>query len=130
MSARRAPKQVSGPALVIDGDGLKIGEHEIRLFGIDAPEMRGGPQGLKSRTAMEDLIAGQPVACDVLNPDRYKRLIAICTAQGRDLGEAMLEIGWAITYRRFLAARPVQDRYLAAERQAREAGRGLWAEDQ
>ena len=124
------PQQVSGPALVIDGDGFKIGEHEIRLFGIDAPEMRGGPQGLKSRTAMDDLIAGQPVVCEVLNPDRYKRLIAICTAQGRDLGEAMLEIGWAITYRRFLDGSPVEETYLEAERQAREAGRGLWAEGQ
>jgi endonuclease YncB( thermonuclease family) len=124
------PKQVSGPALVIDGDGFKIGEHEIRLFGIDAPEMRGGAEGRRARGELEDLIAGEPVACEPLNFDRYRRVIAICTAQGRDLGEAMLEMGWAVTYRRFLDGSPVEERYLGAERQARQAGRGLWAEDQ
>ena len=47
------PQEVSGPALVIDGDGFKIGESEVRLFGIDAPEMRGGDAGRRSRTALE-----------------------------------------------------------------------------
>ncbi len=29
---------ISGPARVIDGDGLEINGESIRLFGIDAPE--------------------------------------------------------------------------------------------
>jgi len=70
------------------------------------------------------------VTCDVLNLDRYKRLIAICTVDSRDVGEAMLKMGWAVTYRRFLDGSPVEDRYLEAERQARQARRGLWAEGQ
>jgi endonuclease YncB( thermonuclease family) len=37
--AAEMPQQVSGPALAVDGDGFKIGESEVRLFGIDAPEM-------------------------------------------------------------------------------------------
>jgi endonuclease YncB( thermonuclease family) len=70
--AAELPKQVSGPALVIDGDGLKIGAGEIRLFGIDAPEMRGGAEGRRLRTALEKLVADKPVRCEVLDRDRYK----------------------------------------------------------
>ena len=65
--AAELPQHLSGPVLVIDGDGLKIGEAEIRLFGIDAQEMRGGAAGLRSRTALEKLVADKPVACEVLN---------------------------------------------------------------
>jgi endonuclease YncB( thermonuclease family) len=128
--AAELPKQVSGPALVIDGDGLKIGEGEIRLFGIDAPEMRGGAEGHRSRTALEKLIADKPVSCEVLDLDCYKRLIATCTVAGHDLGEAMLAIGQAVTYRKFLAGTPVEDRYMAAERSAQAGRLGVWAEDQ
>ena len=35
--ASEVPKVVTGQALVVDGDGLRIGEWEIRLLGIDAP---------------------------------------------------------------------------------------------
>ena len=128
--AAELPKEVAGPALVIDGDGLKIRESEVRLFGIDAPEMRGGADGRRSRTALEKLMADRPVSCEVLNLDRYKRLIAICTVDGQDLGEAMLAIGQAVTYRKFLAGSPVEDRYLAAERAAQAGHLGVWAEDQ
>ena len=108
--ATELPKQVSGPALVIDGDGLKIGDAEIRLFGIDAPEMRGGPAGLRSRTAMDKLVADKPVKCEALNFDRFGRVIAICTVEGRDIGEAMLEMGQAVTYRKYLAGSPAENR--------------------
>jgi hypothetical protein len=47
--AAELSKQVFGPALEIYGDGFEIGENEIRLLGIDTPEMRAGPQARKSR---------------------------------------------------------------------------------
>jgi hypothetical protein len=40
-----------------------------------------------------EAVAVRPVTCEVLNLDRYKRLIAICAVDGHDLGEAMLAIG-------------------------------------
>ncbi len=126
--AAEVPQRFAGPALVVDGDGLKIGEAEIRLFAIDAPEMRGGPEGRRSRAALEDLIGDRLVECDGLNFDRYGRVVAICRVEGRDLGEAMLEIGQAVTWRSFLDGSPVEARYLDAERKARAAKLGLWAE--
>jgi endonuclease YncB( thermonuclease family) len=92
--------------------------------------MRGGAEGRRSRTALEKLIADKPVSCEVLDLDRYKRLIATCTVAGHDLGEAMLAIGQAVTYRKFLAGTPVEDRYMAAERSAQAGRLGVWAEDQ
>lgn len=48
--AAEVPKLVTGPALVVDGDGLRIGEWEIRLLGIDAPELRDGTKRLTCST--------------------------------------------------------------------------------
>jgi endonuclease YncB( thermonuclease family) len=129
VNAGEVPQHISGPARIIDGDGL-ISHWEIRLFGIDAPEMRGGPEGRRSRAALEDLIADPPVDCGGLNFDRYGRVVAICRVDGKDLGQEMLAIGQAVTYRKYLEGSPVEPAYLEAERKAREAKRGLWKEDQ
>ena len=94
--AAEVPRHISGPARIVDGDGLKIGQWEIRLFGIDAPEMRSGPEGRRSRTALEDLIGSRRVDCDGLNFDRYGRVVAICRVDGKDIGEEMLAIGQAV----------------------------------
>ncbi len=48
-----AAVKVYGAATAVDGDGLRfIGDTEIRLFGIDAPELRGEPEaGRRARPA-------------------------------------------------------------------------------
>ena len=79
--AAELPRHLSGPVLVIDGDGLRIGEAEIRLFGIDAPEMRGGAAGLRSRTALEKLwvlTCGSPVQnpAELLTSSRAAQVMA------------------------------------------------------
>jgi endonuclease YncB( thermonuclease family) len=122
--AAEMPQHISGSARIVGGDGLKIGQWEIRLFGIDAPEMRGGPEGRRSRAALEDLIGGRPVDCDGLNFDRYGRVVAICKVDGKDIGEEMLAISQAVTYRKYLEGSPVEPAYLEVERTAR---RQAWA---
>jgi len=126
--AAEVPQHISGPARIIDGDGLKISSWQIRLFGIDAPEMRGGPEGRRARAALEDLIGDRSVDCEGLYFDRYGRVVAVCRADGQDIGEEMLAIGEAVTYRRFLEGSPLEPAYLEAERHARDAKRGLWNE--
>jgi len=126
--AAEVPKSIAGPALVVDGDGLRIGEWEIRLLGIDAPELRDGTKGLRSRDELQALIAKRVVECDGQYFDRYDRVVAICSVEGRDLGEGMLAIGWATAWPKYLEGTPVKDAYLEAERKARNAGLGLWAE--
>ena len=76
--------------------------------------MRGGPEGRRSRAALEDLIGGRPADCDGLNFDRYGgRVVAICKVDGKDIGEEMLAIGQAVTYRKYLEGSPVEPAYIA-----------------
>ena len=126
------PQQVRGSATVVDGDGLwvtdkTVGRKEIRLFGIDAPEVHEGQLGRTARSAMEQLVDKREVTCAVRTIDRYKRLIAVCTAEGVDLGAAMLEAGQAATYRRYLIGSELEEPYLAAERRAQAGHLGIWA---
>jgi endonuclease YncB( thermonuclease family) len=121
---------ISGRARVVDGDSLIIGASRIRLFGIDAPEGRQDCRdaqgrsyrcGETSRRALAELIGGGEVTCTPVGSS-HDRSVAVCTAQGRDLSEAMVRGGHAVELRQHS-----RGRYSSAEREAREAKRGLWA---
>lgn len=49
---------VSGPAYVIDGDSIVIKKTQIRLYGVDAPELNH-PYGKKAKWALVSLCKGQ-----------------------------------------------------------------------
>jgi endonuclease YncB( thermonuclease family) len=118
-------RSLEGTATVNDGDSITLGADRIRLRGIDAPEFtqscrRQGadyPCGRRAREALIALIDGKPVACAGWERDRYGRLLAACTAGGRDLNRSLVEAGWAVAYGDFEAE----------ERAARQNGAGLWA---
>lgn len=118
-------KQISGLAVINDGDSITLGVDRIRLRGIDAPEygqicQRDGADyacGRKSREALVSLVARQPVSCSGRERDRYGRLLGACKAGGVELNRALVEAGWAVAYGDFDAE----------ERLARQQGRGLWA---
>jgi endonuclease YncB( thermonuclease family) len=122
---------VTGRAKIIDGDSLEVSGERIRLFGIDAPESRQACRdarrqsyacGREAARALSAFIAGRAVTCTPVDYDRYGRDVAICTAEGRDLGDAMVRAGHAVEY-----ARHSDGRYIAAEREARAGKRGIWA---
>lgn len=127
----KAPKTVSGPAFVHDGDTIYIGGKGHRLFGISAPEM-DMPGGLEARTVLDDLLAeeGDVVDCSLTGRKTYNRPVVICTAGGRDLAAAVLAAGRAVTWRSYLHGRgsdpAIAADYMAAEAAARSAGLGLW----
>jgi endonuclease YncB( thermonuclease family) len=119
-----------GRAHVIDGDTITIGDVHIRLQGIDAPESdqtctdKDGASyrcGLLATAVLEEEIAGRAVTCFAIDTDRYGRTIASCEVNGRDLGDAMVRRGFAVAYRRY------STKYEAAEVEAKEARRGIWA---
>ncbi len=118
-----------GMARVIDGDTIVVAGQKIRIHGIDAPEMDQtfswcGRQlvcGTMSFAALEALIAGIKVRCEVITRDHYGRLVAKCfSPNGVDIGKRLVSSGWAVAYRRY------SHDYVAAELEARKARRGMW----
>ncbi len=113
----------------IDGDSLRRGDEDIRLHGIDAPEIgqqcrdgRGRTYdcGREARTALKRMIGRAEVECRISDQDRYGRAIATCFANGLELNREMVRQGWAVAYVRHT------QRYLATAREAQAARRGMW----
>lgn len=116
---------ISGRATVQDGDSLRIGEHRIILWGIDAPEGEA-PCGdirpdRRARAALRQILGRRTLECEVREVDRHGRSVAVCRVQGRDVGAAMVEQGWARDWPRYSCGA-----YANQEAGARQAQRGVW----
>ncbi|MGJ8546702.1 MAG: thermonuclease family protein [Sulfitobacter sp.] len=92
---------LSGPAYVVDGDTITIKKTQIRLFGIDAPELNH-PFGQKAKWALVKLCKGQKVQAEITEMDEYGRTVAYCRLpDGRDLSAEMVKLGLAIDWPKF-----------------------------
>lgn len=119
---------------VIDGDTITVsGVGVVRLLGVDAPEKQGPyrgaePFGDAATRFMKKLMEGRVVRLEYDGPrkDQYNRTLAyVFLEDGTLANEAVIRAGWAEVYRRFdLVRKPA---LLAAERDARDARRGMWA---
>lgn len=112
---------------ITDGDTLTVlrdGRPErIRLAGIDAPEA-GQPFARRARQHLASLAGGREATVQVQGTDRYGRLVARVVVGDVDVGLEQVRQGlaWHVT-------RDSRDaRLAAAEREARAARRGLWAD--
>ena len=115
---------------VSDGDSLRSGNLRIRLFGIDAPELRQQCAdqngvlwncGTAAKQQLNDLIGtSKDLQCNLRDVDRYGRLVMQCFSGSTDLGAAMVRSGHALAYRDF------SDLYIPEEKQAKTALIGVW----
>jgi endonuclease YncB( thermonuclease family) len=120
--------ELSGTASVIDGDTIEVDGEHVRLHGIDAPEANQTCDldgtawrcGQASANALALHIGRHPVICSPRTRDRYGRVVAACGLGGADIAAWMAREGWALAYRRYT------DEYVADERAARAARRGIW----
>lgn len=112
---------------VFDGDTIEVVADDrrrvrIRLEGIDSPE-RGEPFSNVARSFTRQLAFDKKVAVDVRDVDRYGRLVARVTSEGRDLSLELVSAGLASHYTVF----SFDPKLEAAEKRARLERRGMWA---
>jgi endonuclease YncB( thermonuclease family) len=120
----RSEETVAGVAAVIDGDSIRVAGLEVRLAGVDAPELRQTcraegrdyPCGEAARRALDALVGGHVVTCRLDGRDRYGRRLGACERAGADVGAALVRSGHAVAY----------GRYGPEEELARKGKRGLW----
>ncbi|MFC7291011.1 thermonuclease family protein [Hirschia litorea] len=94
---------------IVDGDTLWVGNHEIRLYGIDAPEATQSciVEGLsrnychtQASKYLENLAANTEFECEFKDKDgkpwiRYGRYIADCRVGSLDVSKELVRNGWA-----------------------------------
>lgn len=111
---------------VDDGDTLRVVMNgrpvRVRIFGIDAPEL-DQPYGRQALDEARRLLANRTVAVVARDTDPYGRLVASLSVDGRDVGTELVRAGAAWHFAQFSDSATLAE----AERDARTAGRGLWA---
>jgi endonuclease YncB( thermonuclease family) len=127
--AAGAQSQFNGTGHAKDGDSLMVGDREVRLFGIDAPELnqtcqRDGQDwacGAAAKDLLNSLIRGKSLFCSQTGTDQYRRVLAQCVAGTTDLNRTMVASGYAVAFRRYSTD------YVSAEDSAKLNKRGLWS---
>lgn len=115
---------------VIDGDTIEIdGGLRVRYIGMDTPEIRPRtePLGREAEAKNRELVGGKMVKLekDVSETDRYSRLLRYVWVDSTFVNAELVRLGYA----RAVSYPPdvkYQDLLRRLEREAREAGRGLW----
>ncbi len=130
-----AVRAVDGDTLVLRGRGtgpLPRAPTRVRLLLVDAPETVGRTECLGAEAsawlaAIVPAGATVRVAGDRALLDRFGRvLLHVWDAAGRDVGQELVRAGLATV----LVVRPNArhaEAYRAAEREAEQAGRGVWS---
>lgn len=122
---------------VVDGDTLVVtGDQRVRLIGVDTPETRHPDLGVQcyGREASDFTARLLPpgtsvrLVLDVEPLDRYDRLLAYVYKldDGLFVNQALVAEGYAQVMTVPPNVRHADD-FLAAQREARDAGRGLWS---
>ena len=88
---------------VVDGDSLYIKgvEPQIRLWGVDAPEV-GEAGDNAARSHLTELTYLKSVTCDQVDTDRYGRIVARCYTDAQiKVNRALIESGVASEFTRY-----------------------------
>lgn len=140
--APTGPTETALVLRVVDGDTIEVdrglGAEKVRYIGVDTPETvkPGSPvewMGPEASAANKALVEGREVVLehDVSETDRYGRLLRYVWLHDGPawtlVNLALVSAGYAavVTYPPDVK---YVELYLAAQREAREAGRGLWGE--
>ena len=121
-------QSISGRATVISGDTLDIRGERIRLAGVQAPaddlvcESTDDTRwrcGQRAERALDAFLDESTVTCVGHERDATGQLLALCTANGTDLGLWLVRNGFALDQ--------AGGRYRQAQEQAKAAQKGMWS---
>jgi endonuclease YncB( thermonuclease family) len=110
----------------IDGRTVQLTDgREVRLAGIEAPE--------SAKAALDTLVSGHEIMLRKLGAetDRYGRVVALVAVQPEDAGGTVQQTLLAQGHVRVsgnIGDKACADAFLTAEKAARAAGLGLWAD--
>ena len=139
-----AIRTVTGTVTKIsDGDTIHLTTQEqtvlkVRLYGIDAPEtdkissrtgqvnIPGQPYGYESHKALENKIMGKQVKVDILEIDKYRRMVGMIWLNDRNINLEMVGEGYAEAFIEYLKE-PYKSEFLKAEQEAKSAKKGIWS---
>jgi endonuclease YncB( thermonuclease family) len=116
----RVLKVHDGDSVTLLSDGV---QHEARLAGIDAPELRQ-ESGRDAKSTLAALVEGRVVTFTDTGHDRYHRNLVRMHVEGMDVNAEMVRRGMAWKYSAYTSD-PV---LAAAEQEARRFRRGLWSQ--
>ncbi|QDS99055.1 thermonuclease family protein [Adhaeretor mobilis] len=111
-----------------DGDTVTLYQedrtiHKIRLQGIDTPE-KGQDYATQASKALKKMLLRQNVRVRWVKKDNYGRILGNIFTEDAWVNLAMIRDGWAWHYTEYSDDLDL----VQAERDAREAKRGLWAD--
>ncbi|MHC1698809.1 MAG: thermonuclease family protein [Geobacteraceae bacterium] len=127
-------KVSDGDTIQVHSGGTKL---KIRLYGIDSPETEkinrrtgrvskpGQPYGGEAEDALNGKIGGKSVRIDVVDIDKYKRLVSIVWLGSRNINKEMVAQGYAWAYKKYLST-PYASEFIKTEEHARSKRIGLW----
>lgn len=127
---------------VSDGDSINVKDNlgtklKVRLYGIDAPEIEkcnkrtgqvskpGQPFGEEAWRALVGKVLHQRVKLDVMDIDKYRRLVCLVWLNDRSINEEMVAEGWSWAYRKYLDTSYASE-FIGLEDKARAKRFGLW----
>lgn len=119
---------VSGQTLELIGTGTQSELIEqVRLIGLDAPDLKQRPWGPEAKKRLEELIGNQPVILElgVEAKDSFGRKLAYVWKDGVLLNERLLLEGNALFQSRSLNTK-YDNRLERAQEWARVMGLGIW----
>lgn len=135
----RPQEEIAQVVEVIDGDTIDVlrggVRYRVRYIGIDTPETRDPnrpvePFGPEASAKNAELVGGKVVRLekDVSEADRYGRLLRYVWVGDLLVNAELVRLGYALvsTYPPDVK---YQDLFLRLQQEAREAGRGMWAEE-